>query len=196
MTTSRILTLAAASAALAAGIAPAAASARSVAVSLGDTVVVPGTRIQCLAITSSGKAGVACLLVAGGKPVAGSVGSGLAVDGTAVLTRVKADGSASRIAKRRSVKISHAARTYTLRPGDQFGMAGNGGTTLGCKVLRITDTSLAPVFRGVRVSCWRATDTAVPRSYGTTISDRMAGLFRFDAKGAVEAAWGILRRQP
>jgi hypothetical protein len=172
------------------------AAGRTIRLQMDDVVDVTGTRIACVALTSSGKRGVACLLWRGGKPLTASVGAGLAEDGTAVLTRVKADGSSQQILKRRSTALRAAERVHRVRVGDVFGFPITSSTSLGCKVLRITDPKLDPLFRGVRVSCWRATTTApLPRSWGMSISDRMAGVFRFDARGEVSSV-GVVRRQP
>jgi hypothetical protein len=60
----------------------------------------------------------------------------------------------------------------------------------------LTSTLVGPIYRGVKVSCWRATATSpLPSTYGLSISDKMAGVFRFDAKGRV-TTWGVMRRQP
>lgn len=183
--------------ALAAGIAStglaAAASSSTIKLSLGDAVDVLHTKIACYALKSNGKAGVACILLKGSKPQARSYGIGLAADGTAVVNRIKRDGSATRVFKRR---LQSHSRVYRVRTGDLFGLQLTNRVSLGCRVLRITSKQVKPLYRGVKVSCWRATATApLPKTYGVSISDKFAGVFRFDAKGRV-TSWGWVRKQP
>ena len=169
------------------------ANAASIELAVGDTVLVTGTRVGCYAIRSNGKAGMACVLLAKGKPIAGSFGSGLAVDGTAVVTRLQADGSASPVFKRR---LGASPRTYRVGVGEGFGLGVSAKVNLGCRVIDVTSTLVGPLYRGVKVSCWRATETApLPNTYGVSISDKLAGVFRFDAKSRV-TTWGFVRRQP
>lgn len=163
---------------------------------IGDVVDVAGTKIVCVAINSSKKDGVACVLWAKGKPIVGTYGAGLAVDGTAVLNRLKADGSAQQIFKRRLSSAGARQTVRTVHVGDLFGFPIDNRISLGCRVLRIADAKLAAFYRGVRVSCWRATATApLPHSYGIAISDRFAGVFAFDSAGVL-AKDGVVRRQP
>jgi hypothetical protein len=169
------------------------ANPASIELAVGDTVLVTGTRVGCFAIVSNGKAGMACVLLAKGKPIAGSFGSGLAVDGTAVVTRLKADGSAEQVFKRR---LGASPRTYRVGAGEGFGLRVSAKVNLGCRVLDVTSTLVEPLYRGRKVSCWRATETApLPGTYGVSISDTFAGVFRFDAKSRV-TTWGFVRRQP
>ncbi|MGZ4353525.1 MAG: hypothetical protein ACXVZ4_08260, partial [Gaiellaceae bacterium] len=170
-----------------------AANAASIELAVGDTVLVAGTRVGCYAITSNGKAGMACVLLAKGKPIAGSFGAGLAVDGTAVVTRLKADGSAESVFKRR---LGASPRTYRVGAGEGFGLRITAKVNLGCRVIDVTSTLVGPLYRGRKVSCWRATATApLPNAYGVSISDKIAGVFRFDAKSRV-TTWGFARSQP
>jgi hypothetical protein len=168
-----------------------AAAAPTVRLRIGEAVDVLGTRIACFAVKSSGKVGIACVLLGPKQPVAGSVGVGLAADGTAVLTRIRSDGSGAPILRRKS----EMARVHRLGVGRTFAIPVTATVDLGCKVINVTDTSLAPLYRGVKVSCWRADTGPLPSSYGVSISDRMAGIFRFDAQGRVSAE-GVVRRQP
>jgi hypothetical protein len=175
----------------------AAAPSTTIRLSIGDAVEVVGTKIACFAITSNGKDGIGCVLLKGSKPITGTFGVGLAFDGTAVVSKVKPDGTAQRIFKRRLQGIATArSATYRVRVGDLFGMPIDSKINLGCRVINVTDTSFEPLYRGVKVSCWRATTTAaVPRSYGVSISDKFAGVFAFQANGKL-ASNGFVRRQP
>ena len=178
---------------VAAGTASAAATP-AVRLRSGDAVDVLGTRIACFAVTSSGKDGIYCVLWDGKKPLVGSFGAGLAVDGTAVLNRITRDGTTQPIARRPE---QHAAgRVYRLKAGDAFGFPLPARVNLGCKILDITDRRLRPIYRGVKVSCWRARKDPLPRTYGVTVSDRVAGIFRFDAHGRVSPAGAVTRPQP
>ena len=186
------------SAALAAAfvVSASAASQKTVQLKIGDAVDVVGTRVACFALKSSGKDGIGCVIWGKGKPLPGSFTVGLAVDGTAVLTKLNADGSAQQIFKRKPQTRARTAKVYKLGVGDLFGFQITSKIALGCRVLDITDKSVAPIYRGVKVSCWRATsDTPLPNSLGVSISDKFAGVFQFDAKGNVRSN-GIVRPQP
>ena len=170
-----------------------AAQAKSIALKVGDAVDVVGTGVACFAITSNGRDGMACVLWKGSKPVAGTYGAGLAVDGTVSLTHINKDGSGTPVFKRRPA-AAHAV--YKVGVGDAFGLQIDSKIALGCHVINVTSTRLQPVYRGPKVSCWRATATdPLPGTYGMSVSDKMAGVFRFDAKGRV-STWGVMRRQP
>ncbi len=159
---------------------------------IGDAVDVVGTKLACFAIRSNSKDGMACVLWANGKAVVGSYGAGLAVDGTAVLTHIKADGSGQQVFKRR---LQRSGTVYRASVGDVFGLQISSTVSLGCSVLNVTSTLVGPLYRGIKVSCWRATSTApLPNTYGVTISDKLAGVFRFDTKGHI-TTWGVMRRQ-
>ncbi|HVN60673.1 MAG TPA: hypothetical protein VMT59_05385 [Gaiellaceae bacterium] len=173
-----------------------AASQKSVQLKIGDAVDVLGTRVACFAVRSSGKDGVGCLLWGKDKPLAGSYSVGLAVDGTAVLSKIKADGSSQQIFKRKPAARSRAAKVYRVNVGDVFGLQITSKIALGCKVINVADASAAPVYQGVKVSCYRATaESPLPSSLGVSISDKFAGVFQFDSKGAVSSN-GIMRTQP
>ena len=67
---------------------------------------------------------------------------------------------------------------------------------IGCKVLNVTSTSVAPVYRGTKVSCYFATASApVPNRYGVSISDKMAGVFKVTPSGQI-STWGLMKNQP
>jgi hypothetical protein len=174
-----------------------AASNRTVELKMGDAVDVAGTRIACFALRTGGKNGMACVLWAKNKPLTGSYGVGLTTDGTAVLNKVKADGSSLKIFKRRLASVGAVkSKVYRLGVGSLFGLQIDARLALGCRVINVKDSSLAAFYRGVKVSCWRATATEpLPRTYGVSISDKFAGVFAFDAKSRVLSA-GVVRRQP
>jgi hypothetical protein len=180
---------------VAAVLVPAASAApqRSIPLKIGDAIDVVGTRIACFAIKSNGKNGMACVLLKGSTPIVGSYGAGLAVDGTAVLNKIKADGTSDQVFKR---KLQAAGTVYKVKTGDLFGLQITNTVSLGCRVINVTATNVEAVYRGVKVSCWRATATRpLPNTYGVSISDRFAGVFRFDGKGNV-TSWGFVRQQP
>lgn len=164
---------------------------------IGDAIDVKGTRIACYAIVSNKKPGIGCVLIAKGKPIAGSYGVGMATDGTAVMTRLNADGSATQIVKRSpqaagrrgAVAAPHADGTvYPGVPGDAFGLPIDAGHILGCRVIRVRPGQAIALYQGIKISCWRATSTLpVANSDGIEISDRFAAVFRFDGKGNVTA---------
>lgn len=171
----------------------AAAPASSIKLSVGDAVDVLNTRIACYAIRSNGKVGMACTLLRGSKPITASYATALAADGTAVVTKVKSDGSGAKVFKRR---LQDRARVYRAGVGDLFGLQLTSRVSIGCRVIRVTSALVQPLYRGLKVSCWRATAaTPLPKTYGVSISDRFAGVFRFDAKGRV-TTWGWVRKQP
>jgi hypothetical protein len=173
-----------------------AASQKNVQLKVGDAVDVLGTRVACFAVHSNGKDGVGCLIWGKNKPLVGSYSVGLAVDGTAVLSKIKPDGSAQRIFKRTPQVHARAAKVYRLTVGDVFGLQITSKIALGCKVINVADASVAPIYQGVKVTCYRATAASpLPNSLGVSISDKFAGVFGFDAKGAVTSA-GIIRAQP
>lgn len=171
----------------------AAAPTSSVRLSVGDAVDVVNTKIACYAIKSNGKVGMACALLKGSKPQTASYGVGLAADGTAVVTKVRRDGSGTKVFNRR---LQSHARVYRAHVGDLFGLQLTKRVSIGCRVIRVTSSVVQPLYRGLKVSCWRATATApLPQTYGVSISDKFAGVFRFDSKGRV-TTWGWMRKQP
>jgi hypothetical protein len=162
---------------------------------IGDTVDVLNTRIVCFAAKSNGKPGIGCVIWSKrNRPLAGSYSVGLAVDGTAALNRIKVDGSLQTLFKDRALTAAHTV--HRLKVGEGFGLPAPGGNALGCQVLNITTKTLARIYHGVRVSCWLATATrALPNRYGISISDKMAGIFKFTPKGTV-STWGLVKPQP
>ena len=169
-----------------------AASHASILLKVGDAVEVVGTRVACFAITASGKSGVACVLLRGSKAAVGTYGAGLSVDGTAIITRIRANGSGATVFKRR---LQSARSVYKVQIGDRFGLQISSSVALGCTVINVTSRAVGSLYRGVKVSCWRATTTTpLGNTYGISISDKIAGWFRFDAKGRVTKQGTVWRQ--
>ena len=136
----RLAVAVAALAALAA--APAAAAPlSSIPLKIGDAVDVVGTPMACFAITSNNKDGLACVLWKGSRPRTGTYGVGLAVDGTASLNKIKADGSGQTIFKR---KLQAARTVYKAHTGDLFGFQVNTSLSIACEVINVTSTAVEP----------------------------------------------------
>jgi hypothetical protein len=168
---------------------------RTVTLQIGDSVEIAGTPIQCFAAHSDGKDGIGCLLWGNGRPVIGSYSAGLAVDGSAAVSLINANGS-TRVIRRGTQSARRAGSVYTLGVGDVFGIIVTDKIDLGCKVLDVTSTAYDPIYRGVKVSCWRATTVgALPFTWGISLSVKFAGVFKYDAHGNPTAT-GALRKQP
>lgn len=194
----RLVLLAVAVSALALPAAGGSANPALTRLQIGDAVDVTGTRIACFAINSNSKDGIACVLWKGSKIVPSSYGVGLAVDGTAVVNRIDAKGNAKKIWKKR-LPASHAAsagKVYKIGVGGGFGIPIGNDVILGCQVMNVTSTSVEPLYRGIKVSCWQATSTkSVPNRYGISISDKFAGVFKVTPQGKI-STWGYVKRQP
>ena len=172
----------------------AAAPTRSIPLKIGDVVDVVGTPVVCVAITSNHKDGIACVLWKGSKPMVGAYGVGLAVDGTAEIEKLKADGSSETIFKRKLQSVR--AKLYKARVGDLFGFQVSDSLSIGCEVINVTSTAVAPEYRGIKVTCLRSNGTtSVPNSYYVSISAKIAGVAKFDAKSQL-TSWGIVKTQP
>lgn len=194
----RRLLLLALAAVAAVSLAGSAGAGNTTQLKIGDAVDVLNTRVACYALNSNGKDGIGCLLLANGKPIPGSYSVGLAVDGTAVLNTVNADGSSTHVFKKRlpASRSVSGGTIYRVKSGGSFGIPVSGGVVIGCKVLNVTSTSVAPVYRGVKVSCYFATASApVPNRYGVSISDKMAGVFKITPSGQI-STWGLMKTQP
>jgi len=173
-----------------------ATSQKAVKLKTGDVVGVTGTHIACIAATSSGKRGIACLLLANGKPVANSYGALLLVDGTAVVSKLKANGSSQDLFARKPQSATRSTTVYAVKPNDVFGFVISSKLQIGCKVLNVTAKSTPATYRGVRVTCWRATAASKPvgRSYFTSISDKFVVVAQFDAKGNVTSSAPLVNK--
>ncbi len=174
--------------------APAAAAPLSnITLKIGDAVDIVGTPMACFAMTSNKKNGMACVLWKGNAPKTGVFGVGLAVDGTASLSKINADGSGLTIFKR---KLQAARTVYKAHVGDLFGFQVNSSLAIACEVINVTTTAVEPMLRGVKVVCLRLNGTtAIPTSYFVTLSAKVAAVGKFDAKSK-PSAWAILKKQP
>jgi hypothetical protein len=172
-----------------------AVAARTIELQIGDSVLVAGTPIECVAARSDGKNGIGCVLVRNGQPLVGTFATGLAVDGTAVVDRIGKNASTV-VIERGMRRARTAATVYTASVNDVFGIVVTRTVNLGCKVIDVTSTAYAPLYRGLKVSCWRATRTeSLPLTWATSLSVKFAGVFKFDAHGNPTAT-GVLRVQP
>lgn len=178
----------------------------AIKLAIGDFVDIKNTGIACLALRSNNKNGILCALWDKDAPRPGSYAVGLAVDGTVVVSLVKADGTPKQLLKRtpqlRSTgagtakATSRAANNYAVVPGDSFGLPIDKKHLIGCRVILVKPTEAAPLYQGIKVGCWRATDLApIPSTDGVQISDRFAMAFSFDAKGVVTKTL-MLKKQP
>lgn len=211
MTTRALLPALAAAAAVAALAAGATGAATNPAkrLAVGDAVDVTGTGIACFAITSNKKDGLACVLWKGGGPRPGTFGVGIAVDGTVVMNQMLADGTAKTLYKRilqaraqgaGSAAAAAPARAgdtvYTLGAGHAFGLPVDAHHSLVCNIANITSAQAAPLYRGIKVGCWKTLDTlALPNSGCVQISDKLANVCHMGADGAVDRVV-LLKRQP
>ena len=166
---------------------------------IGDTFVVKGTRILCVAIVSSGKRGIACVLFAKSAPITGSYGVGMAVDGTSVLTQIKADGNPKLVLRRRPQATARRVdEVYSGSPGDAFALPIDAKRVLVCLVTDVKPAQAEPLYRGIKVGCWRALTAGtgpVPSSDAVQLSDRMASIVKFDAKGDISGVV-VVKKQP
>jgi len=171
----------------------AAAPTRSIPLKIGDAIDVVGTPIACFAITSNKKNGMACVLWKGSKPRTGTYGVALAVDGTASVEKIKADGSGQSVFKR---KLQSARTVYKAHAGDLFGFQVSNDLSIGCEVINVSSSAVEPLLRGIRVTCLRSNGkTGIPNSYFLSISSKFAGVGKFDAKSAI-STWSFVKQQP
>jgi len=175
-------------------VAPAAAApVSSIQLKIGDAVDVVGTPMACYALTSNNKNGMACVILKGNAVRTGTYAVGLAVDGTASLQKIKADGSGQTIFKR---KLQAERTVYKAHAGDIFGFQVTGSLSIACEVINIASTSVEPVLRGIRVVCLRSNGkTALPNSYFVDISAKFASVSKWDAKSE-QSPWAIIKKQP
>lgn len=170
-----------------------AAPLKNLPLKIGDAVDVVGTPLACFAVHSNNKDGLACVLWQGNKPKVGTYAVALAVDGTASLKKLKADGSGQTIFKR---KLQAARTVYKAHAGDLFGFQVNNTLAIACEVINITSTAVEPSLRGVKVVCLRSNGTtAIPTSYFVTLSAKVAAVSKFDAKSK-PSTWALIKNQP
>ncbi len=171
-----------------------AAPMSSIPLKIGDVVDVAGTPVVCVAMTSNHKNGIACVLWKGSKPMVGTYGVGLAVDGTAEIEKLKAGGGSQTIFKRKLQSVR--ATVYKAHVGDLFGFQVNDSLSIGCEVINVTSTAVEPLLRGVKVICLRSNGkTSVPNSYYVSISAKFAAVAKFDAKSNL-TPWSVVKQQP
>ena len=164
--------------ALAAAPGSGARSTSVVQLNLGDGFLIENTHVVCLFATGShllsGKRAVGCSLVKGDRLALGSYASALAVDGQAILARIRPDGTARTVISRKPAVAGAAPQVYKLAKGD---VAHIRGTRMFCFVSVIAvPTALCARYdaSGKRY---------VPGSYEISLSDKVASLGRFDARG-------------
>lgn len=200
MTPTRVAlcTLAAALATGTAATAPA-ATASTRPLTSGDGIFVKGTSIACFVLRSNGKDGIGCVPVdKTTRPVSGTYGVGIAVDGTTIINQVKADGTSKTILRRKPQAAARwSSRTYTAFPGDVFLLPIDPTHKLACRVTRVKPGQAAVLYQGVKIGCWRILRTGfpVPHSDAVQISDRMASIVRADAKGVFNRTV-LVKKQP
>ena len=191
----------AAAAGLVAGTATAApaAAASTRPLAIGDTIIVTKTRVFCLALVSSGKNGIGCILFdKKSVPIRGTYAVGMAIDGTAVLTQVNADGSPKTILKREpQASARRSSRVYSGAPDDVYLLPIDATHKLACKITDVKPGQAAPLYQGIKIACWRIVRTGlpVPSSDAIQISDRMAAIVSSDAKG-VFGTTVLVKQQP
>ena len=191
-------TATAAPAATAAAAAPAAtASTRPLAI--GDAIMVKGTRVICFALLSSGKNGVACVLFdKQTKPLPGTYGIGMAVDGTTILNQITAAGNPKILLKRKPQAASRrSGRVYTGVPDDVFLLPIDATHKLACKITEVRPGQAIPLYQGIKIACWRIVRSGlpVPSSDAIQISDRMAAVVHGNAQG-VFGTTVLVKKQP
>ena len=204
MTRLRFPTVLAAVAAAAALVAATAAAAPATSTStrplaIGDTITVTGTRVVCFALVSSGKSGVACVLFdKQTEPIRGTYGVGMAVDGTTILNQITADGTPKIVVKRKpQAAARRSARVYAAAPGDVYLLPIDATHKLACKITDVKPGQAVPLYRGIKIACWRIVRTGlpVPSSDAIQISDRMAAIVHADTNG-VYGSTVVVKRQP
>jgi hypothetical protein len=189
----RRLAVAVAACAALAAVPAAAAPLNNITLKIGDAVDVVGTPMACFAVHSNNKDGLACVLWKGSKPKTGTYAVALAVDGTASMKKLMADGSGQTIFKR---KLQAARTVYKAHTGDIFGFQVNSSLAIACEVINVTTTAVEPMLRGVKVLCLRSNGTtAIPTSYFVTLSAKVAAVSKFDAKSK-PSTWALLKQQP
>ena len=161
-----------------------AAAAITVQIAAGDTVDVVSTKIGCFYVDSQNQRGIGCYLASNKGLAVGSYGIAISQKGNAVVSKVNSHGAAITLWGNRTKASAraHAIRYFSLTKGDSFGFRVNNVDT-GCSVIDISTGG--PQYRGRRVVCFRSINTKpIPNSYGVVVSNKFAGSFRFNAKGA------------
>jgi len=195
--TTRLLIVALASLALGLPAGAGAISTPLTPLKIGDAVDILNTNVACYAVHSDGKDGIGCVILKGSNIKTGSYGVGIAVDGTAVVNKVKADGSSTHVFKKRlPASRSASAKVYPMKPGQGFGIPVKGDKIIACEVVNVTSTAVEPFLRGIKVTCHFSTSvTSVANTYVVAISDRFAGVFKITPQHTA-STWGIVKQQP
>lgn len=161
-----------------------ATSAVDVVIKVGDAVAIAGTHIGCYGVTGDGKDGVVCFKVDSNGLAPGTFGVGAVENGEVAAYKIRSNREPKRIFKRTLAAADEpaltaaSAKTIKLGVGKIFNLE---GTSLLCQIVKVTK-GVPPLYRGVKVGCFRA-DAAgpLPSAYGVALTDRFAGVFRFDS---------------
>jgi hypothetical protein len=163
------------------------ASARTIEIRVGDSVDVTGTKLLCVAATSAGVKGIACVEANAKGAIPGTYGAALGEDGRVAVHRIDAKGEPQRIYRKLA---SRAGRYLKLSVGDAFHLK---DTHVDCEIINLTTPA---AYRGIKVTCYIGTNTGLkPSSLGITVSDRYAGVFR-NGKNGTGSTDLFVRRQP
>jgi hypothetical protein len=151
---------------------PAAAARQVVTLNAGDSVLIRGTDIACTVGKSGSKLHVSCLRANAKGAIPGSYVADLRSDGASSIERVVTPRKFQTVVRfPAGVGTSAGGRIYKLRSGDGFKIA---GTMIGCNI--------AP---GGSPGCFHYNDAGiVPSSYGTVLTEKYAGILKYDAGGA------------
>lgn len=171
------------------GAGPRAGSAQ-VVIKVGDAVAIHGTHVGCYGVTDDRRDGIVCFKVDSKGFTPGTFGVGIAEDGTSTAYKIRENRTPRRIFRRMlqgfqaPAAASAEAKTIVLGVGKVFNLK---GTSILCQIVKIT-TGVAPLYRGVKVGCFRADSAgALPNTYGVAVTDKFAGVFRFKANRDVGA---------
>ncbi len=145
---------------------------------IGDGFTVSGTHIVCAAQVSKtllpGKRLIGCAFSNSKGPLVGTYTVALAADGEVVAARVKTDGSAGVVYRRKPSVAGGPAKLYTVKVNDVVLFT---GTNITCSVNKSSG--------GTATSCFPfspAKGNALPNTYGVGITDKIAFVVHFDAK--------------
>ena len=87
---------------------------------------------------------------------------------------------------------------YVGSAGDAFALPIDAKRVLVCLVTDVKSAQAGPLYRGIKVGCWRALTAGtgpVPSSDAIQISDRMASIVTFDANGDISGV-AVVKKQP
>jgi hypothetical protein len=150
---------------------PAAAARQVVTLKVGDSVLIRGTDIACTVGKSGSKVHVSCLRANAKGAIPGSYVADLRSDGSASIERVVTPTKFQLVVRLPAGVETTTGGIYKLRSGDGFKIA---GTAIGCNI--------AP---GGSPGCFHYNDTGiVPNSYGSALTEKYAGIIKYDTGGA------------